>query len=70
MTPKVFLRLKRTDLYYARIGGWTPEPDRAVDFRETVAACAFSQQEKLSDVEIIMRTENGDSCIQIDQCVP
>ena len=66
MTPKVFLRVKRTDLYYARIGGWTPDPDRAVDFREATSAYTFARQEALSQVEIIMRTENGDACIPME----
>jgi len=66
MSPKVFLRLKRTDLFYARVGAWSPDPERAVDFKDSVAACKFAKQEGLNDVEIIIRTEDKESCIPIE----
>ena len=56
---RVLLRARRTKLYYAGLNGSGGEHERGLDFGNVRNATRFAFEEKLADMEIILRY---DSC--------
>ena len=70
ITPVVFLRQTRSGLYYARAGGWTGDQAHALDFRDTVAAYTFSRRSGFTNIEIAVKTEQGEYFIPVTDSQP
>ena len=54
---QVLLRSLRTNLYYASAGEWTAYPEFACDFGFVEQAARAYRREKLSEIEMVFRTE-------------
>ena len=54
---QVLLRSLRTNLYYASNGEWTAYPEFAFDFGLTEQAARAYRRERMSEIEIVFRTE-------------
>ena len=54
---QVLLRSLRTNLYYASAGEWTAYPEFAFDFGLTEQAARAYRRERMSEIEIVFRTE-------------
>jgi len=61
----IVLRSKQTQLYYATVGGWSPDPKKALTFPDVLRARAFIETVALGQVEIVLRTEHGESIIPL-----
>ena len=63
---RVLLRNRRTTLYYVGVNQHGSGQERAVDFGNVGCAAKFTFEEKLPDMEIILRYDSCDSEI----CLP
>ena len=54
---QVLLRSLKTNLYYASAGKWTAYPEFACDFGFVEQAAQAYRQEKMSEIEMVFRTE-------------
>jgi hypothetical protein len=61
----IVLRNKQTHLYYAAVGGWSPDPQKALTFPDILRARAFTETMGLVHVEIVLKSEHGESIIPL-----
>jgi len=59
----ILLRAKQTRLYYGVLGGWTPDPEKALKFPDVLRARAFTETMGLTEVHIILKTPDGESIV-------
>jgi len=62
---RVLLRNRRTTLYYVGLNQQGTGQERAVDFGNVGSAAKFTFEEKLEDMEIILRYDSYDSEISL-----
>lgn len=62
---RVLLRNRRTRLYYVALNQWGVEHERALDFGNVASAARFTFEEKLPEMEIILRYDACDGEIQL-----
>ena len=52
---RVLLQNCKNLLYYRQDGGWTKDPDEALDFERGVQALDFCRRHRPADVQIVLR---------------